>query len=161
MVAVSEEFTTFTPLGIRCWDPAVDRPVDDALMVTARSLQTPQKPVNALRTPGGVLWEYASETEQGRGEEARTVFSQLRKKDNGYAYTAWITGAKGILGKKEQKFHECQKTIYLDSEAFLVKRIQLGNWREGSQTGDPWARYRQCGLDHPPSHRRWPQAAVG
>ena len=54
MLEVSESFTTFTPLGIRCWDPVVDRQVDDALTVTASPLMKPQIKVSALQTPGGV-----------------------------------------------------------------------------------------------------------
>lgn len=54
MLEVSESFTTFTQLGIRCWDPVVDRQVNDALTVTASPLMKPQKKVNALQTPGGV-----------------------------------------------------------------------------------------------------------
>jgi len=54
VVAAAEKLVTYTPLGIRLWDPVVDRQIKDALLVTAKPVLMPQKIVHAAPTLGGV-----------------------------------------------------------------------------------------------------------
>jgi hypothetical protein len=49
-----ERLRIFTPLGIRFWDPAVDRPVGDGLRVTARPAGRPGRGRLATLTASGV-----------------------------------------------------------------------------------------------------------
>lgn len=49
-----ERDRTFTPLGIRFWDAALDVPVADTLTVHAWPSGTGHPPVRAVRSPGGV-----------------------------------------------------------------------------------------------------------
>lgn len=49
-----ERDRTFTPLGIRFWDAALDLPVADTLAVYAWPAGTGHTPVRAVRSPGGV-----------------------------------------------------------------------------------------------------------
>jgi hypothetical protein len=49
-----ERDRTFTPLGIRFWDAALDLPIADALAVHAWPAGTGYAPVRAVRTPDGV-----------------------------------------------------------------------------------------------------------
>lgn len=55
-VDILERVTAFTTLGIRFWDAALDRPVVESLMVTARPVDDPvtSRPVRAFRTISGV-----------------------------------------------------------------------------------------------------------
>ncbi|HEU0302437.1 MAG TPA: hypothetical protein VFR37_23460, partial [Longimicrobium sp.] len=63
-----ERDRTFTPLGIRFWDAALDVPVADALMVHAWLRGSPQGPVRAVRSPGGV-YAFHGLTGQWRAEK--------------------------------------------------------------------------------------------
>jgi hypothetical protein len=54
MKTASEFATVYTPLGIRFWDPAFDRPVTDNLQVTARLEQTSYPVATAFRTASGI-----------------------------------------------------------------------------------------------------------
>jgi len=49
-----ERASVFTTLGIRFWDFALDNPIDDGLLVTARLRDTSHAPVLAKRTLSGV-----------------------------------------------------------------------------------------------------------
>lgn len=49
-----ERDRTFTPLGIRFWDAALDLPVADSLSVHAWPAGTAYPPLRAVRSPGGV-----------------------------------------------------------------------------------------------------------
>jgi hypothetical protein len=51
---VLEQFDTFTPLGLRFWDPAIDRQITDGLRVTAWPPQAPTQQTAAMRTRSGV-----------------------------------------------------------------------------------------------------------
>jgi hypothetical protein len=53
-IRVLERDRTFTPLGIRFWDAALDVPVADTLAVSAWLRGSAQGPVRAVRSPGGV-----------------------------------------------------------------------------------------------------------
>jgi len=54
MTAILEDLTTFTPLGVRFWDPATDQQVRDALHVEANPLARPGAKVAAVRSYGDV-----------------------------------------------------------------------------------------------------------
>lgn len=54
MTAILEEFTTFTPLGIRFWDPATDKQVRDALQIDARPRARLHARATAVRSYGDV-----------------------------------------------------------------------------------------------------------
>lgn len=54
MVHVLETQTTFTPLGIRLWDPVIDRQVRGGLSVTAAPVSRPRAVAHAMRTFGDV-----------------------------------------------------------------------------------------------------------
>lgn len=54
MVRVLERLETYTPLGIRLWDPVTDQPIRDALTVSASPEARPQARVQAMRSYGGV-----------------------------------------------------------------------------------------------------------
>jgi hypothetical protein len=53
-IRVLERDRTFTPLGIRFWDAALDTPVEAPLAVHAWPAGTAHAPVRAVRSPGGV-----------------------------------------------------------------------------------------------------------
>lgn len=53
-IRVLERDRTFTPLGIRFWDAALDVPVAETLAVHAWPAGTAHAPVRAVRSPGGV-----------------------------------------------------------------------------------------------------------
>jgi len=54
VVTVFEEINTFTPLGIRLWDPVFDRKIDDAISITATPVINPRKKIKATRTISGI-----------------------------------------------------------------------------------------------------------
>lgn len=54
MTTILEEFTTFTPLGVRFWDPATDQQVRDALQVEAHPRARPRATAAAVHTYGDV-----------------------------------------------------------------------------------------------------------
>lgn len=53
-VRVLEQFDTYTPLGLRFWDPALDRAITDGLRVTAWPMLTPGQRISAVRTRSGI-----------------------------------------------------------------------------------------------------------
>ncbi len=53
-VRVLEELHLFSPLGIRFWDPVLERPVRDGLVVEATPPGGPRTPARALRTRADV-----------------------------------------------------------------------------------------------------------
>lgn len=53
-IRVLERDRTFTPLGIRFWDAALDQPVAEPLSVHAWLRGTAHRPVRAVRSSGGV-----------------------------------------------------------------------------------------------------------
>jgi hypothetical protein len=53
-VRVLEQLDTFTPLGIRFWDPVLDRIIGDGLQVTAWPLSSPTQQTVAARNRAGV-----------------------------------------------------------------------------------------------------------
>ncbi|HUL57817.1 MAG TPA: hypothetical protein VLU43_01000 [Anaeromyxobacteraceae bacterium] len=53
-VRVLEELEVFTPLGIRFWDPVLERSVVDGLVVEATPPRGPRAPATALRTRADV-----------------------------------------------------------------------------------------------------------
>lgn len=54
MLAISEQVTRFTPLGIRFWDPLTDRQVSDGLTVQANPVGRPEKRISAFQTKSQV-----------------------------------------------------------------------------------------------------------
>jgi len=54
MVQVLEELTTFTPLGIRLWDPVTDQQIRGGLAVQASPAARPQAIARAVRSHGDV-----------------------------------------------------------------------------------------------------------
>jgi len=55
-VRVLERISTYTPLGLRFWDQAFDRPVQDSMVATARPWGRPTaRPVRAVATFSGAL----------------------------------------------------------------------------------------------------------
>lgn len=50
-----EQLDTFTPLGIRFWDPVLDRAIVDGLQVTAWPLSSPTRPIVASRSRSDVF----------------------------------------------------------------------------------------------------------
>lgn len=54
MYQVIEKISTYTPLGIRFWDPVLDNQIRDALTVTARPEFSPRPVITAYRTRSGV-----------------------------------------------------------------------------------------------------------
>lgn len=54
MYKVIEKTATYTPLGIRFWDPVLDNHIRDALTVTARPESSPRPVRTAYRTQSGV-----------------------------------------------------------------------------------------------------------
>jgi hypothetical protein len=52
---VLEQLDTFTPLGIRFWDPVLDRPIVDGLQVTAWPMSSPNRQINATRSRSDVF----------------------------------------------------------------------------------------------------------
>jgi len=67
-VRVLERDRTFTPLGIRFWDAALDLPVAEPLAVHAWPAGTAHAPVRAVRSPSGV---YAFHRLPGQTEAER------------------------------------------------------------------------------------------
>lgn len=53
-LGASERTRTFTPLGLRFWDAAFDRPITGRLVVRAWLMGGPFPPVAAIRSSGGV-----------------------------------------------------------------------------------------------------------
>ncbi|HLP57643.1 MAG TPA: hypothetical protein VK186_02380, partial [Candidatus Deferrimicrobium sp.] len=49
-----EQVNTFTPLGIRFWDSALDRQVGDHLLVKAYPVHGYGSPVHAFRSASGI-----------------------------------------------------------------------------------------------------------
>lgn len=54
MLTILEKLTTFTPLGIRFWDPVLNEQIRDKLMVTARSENGQGQAVSAYRTASDI-----------------------------------------------------------------------------------------------------------
>jgi hypothetical protein len=52
---VLEQLDTFTPLGLRFWDPALDRAVADGLQVIAWPLHLPGQKIVAVRNRSGIF----------------------------------------------------------------------------------------------------------
>jgi len=67
-IRVLERDRTFTPLGIRFWDAALDLPVADTLAVHAWRLGSAQGAVPAVRSPGG-LYSFHRLPGQARAEK--------------------------------------------------------------------------------------------
>ncbi|HEX8905048.1 MAG TPA: hypothetical protein VF771_09425 [Longimicrobiaceae bacterium] len=67
-IRVLERDRTFTPLGIRFWDAALDVPVADQLAVYAWLSGSQTAPVRAVRSPGGV-YSFHRLPGQGRAEK--------------------------------------------------------------------------------------------
>ena len=51
---VLEQLDTFTPLGLKFWDPVLDRPIVDGLRVTAWPLNSPTQRIVAVRNRSGI-----------------------------------------------------------------------------------------------------------
>ncbi|WP_420125869.1 hypothetical protein [Longimicrobium sp.] len=81
-IRVLERDRTFTPLGIRFWDAALDTPVTDRLQVHAWLRDSAYPPVPAVRSPSGV---YAFHRLPGQASAEKPAGDDARPETDGPA----------------------------------------------------------------------------
>lgn len=101
MQTTADNFTTFTPLGIRLWDPVLDQQIIDDLIVTAHPSHIPDNKAMAYRTRSdvysfshlegmrGIEYGYENYDETASPDKRHNFIVEIRDKHKRYIDVAF------------------------------------------------------------------------